>query len=207
MAGAGSFTNTLAVSVFPVPPLVEPTVTELVFKPVVVPVTLTTSVQDAPAAKLTPVKLTVDEPAVAVAAPPHVFDKPLGVATTRPAGSESVKFTPVRVVAVLGLLMENVSAVELPVKMGFAVNTFWMTGGATTVRDEAPYPVDVVFGPVCVELIFPLIFVYAPATLPKTLIDIVQLALVDRVPPLTVMVDVPAVAVIVAPVNVPAEQD
>lgn len=41
MAGAGSLTNTLAVEVLPAPPLVELTVTELVLRPVVVPVTLT----------------------------------------------------------------------------------------------------------------------------------------------------------------------
>lgn len=124
MAGAGSFTNTLAVSVLPVPPLVETTVTEFVLSPVVVPVTLTVRVQDAPAATVTPLRLTVEDAATAVAVPPQVFDKPFGVATTKPAGSVSVKFTPVREVAVLGLLMENVNAVEVPVKIGFAVNDF-----------------------------------------------------------------------------------
>jgi len=207
MAGAGSFTNTLAVSVLPVPPLVEPTVTELVLSPVVEPVTLTVMVQLEPAVRLAPLKLTVDEPAVAVAVPPQEFVK-LGVAaTTKPAGSESVKLTPVNVVAVFGLLMENVNVVELPVKIGFAVNTFWMTGGATTVRDEVPYPLDVVFGPVSVEVMVPLTLVYTPATFPSTLIEMVQLALADRVPPLTEIVDVPAVAVVVAPVKVPTEQD
>ena len=45
MAGAGSLTSTLAVSVLPVPPLVEATVTELVLRPAVLPVTLTENVQ------------------------------------------------------------------------------------------------------------------------------------------------------------------
>ena len=81
----------------------------------------------------------VDEPATAVMVPPpHVPDKPLGVATTSPAGRLSVKLKPVNVVEVLGLLMLNVSAVELPVKMGFAVKALLMTGGATTVSEEVP---------------------------------------------------------------------
>ena len=138
MAGAGSFTNTLAVDVLPVPPLVEATVTELFLSPTVEPVTLTESVQEAPAAKLTPVRLTVDEAATAVAVPPHVLDKPLGVATINPAGKLSVKFTPVKVVVVFGLLMEKVSAVLVPVKIGFPVNDLEITGGATTVNDDVP---------------------------------------------------------------------
>ena len=138
IAGAGVFTNTSATDVFPVPPLVEATVTELVLSPTVVPVTFTLIVQDAPAARLTPVKLTIDDAATAVGVPPHVFESPLGVATTRPAGRLSVKFTPVKVVVVLGLLITNVSAVELPVKIGFAVNALLITGGATTVNEETP---------------------------------------------------------------------
>ena len=40
-----------------------------------------------------PVKLMIPEPAVAVAVPPQVELNPLGEATTRPDGSESVKAT------------------------------------------------------------------------------------------------------------------
>jgi hypothetical protein len=122
----------------PVPPFVDATVTELVFKPVVLPVTFTETVHEAPAAKLTPVKLMVDEPAVAVAVPPHELDNPGVAATTKPAGNESEKLTPVSVVAVLGLFMVNASVVEFPVKIGFAVNALLMTGGATTVSDDVP---------------------------------------------------------------------
>ena len=138
MAGAGVFTNTLAVDVLPVPPLVEPTVTELVFRPTVEPFTSTETVHVAPAARLTPLKLTTEEAGTAPAEPPQVFAKPLGVATTRPAGRLSVKFTPVNVVDLFGLLMENVRLVLLPVNIGFAVNDFAITGGATTVRDDVP---------------------------------------------------------------------
>ena len=102
------------------------------------PVTLTVIVQAAPAAKLAPLKLTVDDPAVAVAVPPQEFVRPGVAATTKPAGRLSVNAIPVSVVAVLGFVMEKLSVVLLPVKIGFAVNAFWITGGAMTVNDETP---------------------------------------------------------------------
>ena len=148
MRGVGSFTSTSAVEVLPVPPLVELTVTELALTPVVVPCTLTEIVQDALAARLTPVKLIVPVPAVAVAVPPHVFDKPLGVATTNPDGRVSVKFTPVKAEEVFGLLIVKDRLVELPVKMGFAVKDLAITGGSITVSEDVPIPLEAVFGPV-----------------------------------------------------------
>ena len=66
---------------------------------------------------------------------------------------------------------------------------------------------DVVFGPVEVDVIVPLIFVYDPAVSPRTFTAIVQLALAERVAPLRLIVEVPAVAVVVPPVNVPTEHD
>jgi len=110
------------------------------------------------------------------------------------------------VVAELGLLIEKVRLVVLPVKMGFAVRDLAMTGGAITVSDEMPYPVEVVFGPVSVEVMVPLIFVYCPATLPNTFTEIVQLAFAERVAPLRLIMEVPAVAVVVPPVSVPTVQ-
>lgn len=62
-------------------------------------------------------------------------------------------------------------------------------------------------GPVSVEVILLLIFIYDPATLPRTFTEIVQLAFADNVAPLKLMVDVPAAAVVVPPVSVPTEQD
>lgn len=52
-----------------------------------------------------------------------------------------------------------------------------------------------------------LTFVYDPATFPNTFTEIVQLALAESVPPLTVMPVVDGFAVIVAPVNVPTVQE
>ena len=159
MAGDGSFTSTSAEEVFPIPPLVEVTITELGLTPAVVPCTLSEMAQDAPADKLTPLKLTEEEPAVAVAVPPQVLDKPFGDATTKPLGSESVKLTPVSATLVLGLVMVKLRLVVFPVKMGFAVKDLAMTGGATTVNDDVPKPLEVVLGPVSVEVTLLLTFV------------------------------------------------
>jgi hypothetical protein len=188
MAGVWFFTRTEAVDVFPVPPFVDPTVTELSFSPTVVPVTFTVRVQAAPAARVTPLKLTELEAGVAVAVPAQVFVKPLGLETTSPAGNVSVKLTPVSAVPVFGLLIENVSAVEAPVKMGFAVNDLAMTGGSMTVRVEVPMPVAVVFGPVSVEEILLLTLLYMPATAPVTVTLNVQVPLAAIVPPVSEMV-------------------
>ena len=52
--------------------------------------------------------------------------------TSKPAGKVSVKVIPVNVVDVFGLVIEKLRVVVLPVKIGFAVNDFWITGGAIT---------------------------------------------------------------------------
>jgi hypothetical protein len=134
MAGVGSFTSTSAVEVLPVPPLVELTVTELLLRPVLVPFTLTDKVQDELAERVTLFKLTVAVPEVAVAVPPQVFDKPFGLATSRPLGRASLKFTPVKDEPVFGLVIVKLSVVVLFVKIGFAVNDLAITGGSITVR-------------------------------------------------------------------------
>ena len=102
----GGFTTVmLAVPVLPVPPFVDVTVTELFCTPGLTPVTLTEKVQDAPAARLAPDKLTVDAPGVAVIVPEsQVPVSALGVETTRPAGRVSVKAMPVKVPAELGFV-------------------------------------------------------------------------------------------------------
>src|SRR6185312_12915224 len=91
-----------AFEVFPVPPSVDVTVTELFFTPAVVPVTLTETVQLALAASVPADKLTDPDPATAVAVPPQLLVK-LGVeATTNPAGRLSVKAMPFSVTFVFG---------------------------------------------------------------------------------------------------------
>ena len=66
--------------------------------------------------------------------PPHVFASPFGVATTRPAGSGSVKATPLSAVAALGLVSVNVSVVVPFTAMLAAPNALAIVGGPTTVR-------------------------------------------------------------------------
>lgn len=144
----GSFTSTLAVAVLPVPPLVELTVTVLVFRPVVVPVTLREKVQEALPAKVAPDRLTVPEPAVAVIVPPpQLPDRPLGLATVKPEGRLSVKFTPVREVDVLGFVIVNESEVVPLVRMELAPKALLIDGAESTVNEEIPCPVDVLLMP------------------------------------------------------------
>jgi hypothetical protein len=137
MAGCGSFTRTEAVAVLPVPPLVEVTLpVVLVLRPVVLPVTVRLKLQLPPAAMEPPLRAISPVAAVVVSVPPHwEVDES---ATVSPAGSVSVNATPVRAVEELGLLIENVRLVVLPVKIGLAVKDLPMTGGATTVSVAVP---------------------------------------------------------------------
>ena len=91
----GASTLIEAVAVPPLPPSVEVTLpVVLVFSPAVVPVTFTEKVQELLPASVAPDKLTPPPPAVAeIVPPPHEPVRPLGVATTRPAGNVSVKPT------------------------------------------------------------------------------------------------------------------
>src|SRR5262249_53737167 len=98
----GATTVIEAFEVLPVPPSVEVTCTLLFFTPAVVPCTLTETAQEAPGATVPPVRLTVPEPAVAVAVPAHELLRRLGVATTSPAGRLSVKASPFSTTPVFG---------------------------------------------------------------------------------------------------------
>src|SRR5438034_5988294 len=92
----GEATIRLAEAVLPVPPLVALALPVVLFLvPEVVPVMFTATVQLVLTVIVPPVSDTLPDPATAVAVPPQVFDSPLGVATTRPAGRLSVKATPV----------------------------------------------------------------------------------------------------------------
>ncbi|MCP3406769.1 hypothetical protein NLM25_14590 [Bradyrhizobium sp. CCGB01] len=85
-----------AVAMLPAPPK-ELTTTELVFKPLVVPVTLTVRVQDPPTLRRGFKKIMLPLPAVAVTVVGPALvqdcDRPFGVAMTRPAGMVSVNVT------------------------------------------------------------------------------------------------------------------
>ena len=66
------------------------------------------------------------EPAVAVAVPPQVELNPLGEATTRPDGSESVKATPVNPMKLFGFAMEKLTAAVPPGRIFAGVNALLM---------------------------------------------------------------------------------
>jgi len=95
---AGGPTVKLAEAALPVPALVDVTaLVVLVSAPVEVPFTVTLKLHEPLAAMLAPVSDTLFDPAVAVMVPPpHKPVRPLGVATTSPAGNASVKATPER---------------------------------------------------------------------------------------------------------------
>ena len=104
--------------------------------------------QLAPGASDAPDRLTEDEPAVAVAVPEHVVDKPDGVATTSPAGRLSVNAIPFSVRFWFVLLIVNVRLVVPFNGMVAAPNCLAMLGGLMTVRladdvDSAPVPAAV----------------------------------------------------------------
>jgi hypothetical protein len=127
----GAATARLAVVLFPVPPLVELTVTLLFFAPAVVPVTFKLSVQEVPAVSVPPDRLTADEPVAAAAVPVQVVVKPLGVATTRPVGKLSLNPTPVSdTVFAAGLVIVKASEVVPFTAILGAPNDSAMVGAA-----------------------------------------------------------------------------
>ena len=129
----GAITVSIAIAVFPVPAIVSVTVTLLVTVPGAVPVTLTENVQDPLAAIVPPESDMVPLPAVAVMVPaPHMPLRPLGVATSTPAGSVSVKATAVRGAAAFGLEIMNVRVVVPFSMIVEGENAFVMDGGNST---------------------------------------------------------------------------
>jgi len=115
MTGGSGVIVTLAFAVLPVPPWVEVTLTLLFFVPSALPVTLTVIVHELPGvAMLPPDNVTVPDPAVAVAVPPHPFVNPFGFATVKPAGKESLKAIPVSAPGFAGgLMIVNVNGVAV----------------------------------------------------------------------------------------------
>ena len=167
----GATTEMLAVAVPPVPPSVEVTLPVVfVCCPAAMPVTLTENVQEALAAIVPPLRLMTFVPATAVIVPaPHVPVRPFGVETTRPAGSVSLKPTPVRATVVLGLVMVKLSEVEPFNGMLAAPKAFAIVGGATTVIEA----LEVLPVPPLVDVAWTLLG-FTPAVVPCTSTDTVQ---------------------------------
>ena len=108
--------------------------TLLFFTPAVVPCTFTEIVQVAPGARLAPLKLMDEDPAVAVAVPVQSLVRPLGVATTRPSGRLSVNATPFSVELTLLLLSVNVRLLVPFNGIVAAPKALVILGGLITVR-------------------------------------------------------------------------
>src|SRR5712691_6337867 len=162
----GAITLMVADAVKPAPPSVEVTLPVVLFwSPPAVPSTFTEKVHDADAASDAPDRLITLVAGVAVIVPPpQVPLKPLGVLMTRPAGSVSLKPTPVSVVPVFGLLIVKLSeAVPVTAILG-APNDLLMVGGATTVVQAlAVFPV-----PPSVEVTLPVVLFFNPVVVPVT---------------------------------------
>src|SRR5689334_1461971 len=192
----GATTLMLAEAVPPVPPSTEVTLPVVLFcVPAAMPVTFTENVQELLAAIVPPLRLITFVPAVAVIVPaPQVPVRPFGVETTRPAGSVSLKPTPVSAVVVLLFWMVKVSEVEPFSGIDAAPNALIMTGGPVTVIEAF----DVLPVPASVDVTWTLLF-FTPAVVPCTFTEIVQLALAANVPAERLMLPDPATAVAVPP--------
>jgi hypothetical protein len=155
VVGAVGSTVKEAVEVFPVPPLLEIIVVLLLYVPGVVPVTLTEKVHEAPPAKVAPARDIVPEPAKAVIVPASQLPvRPLGVDTTRPEGSVSVKETPVSATVAFGLLMVKLLFVSPPAPMAAKPNELTMFGCATKLALQAVSEtslVSIVTAPFCAK--------------------------------------------------------
>src|SRR6478609_6226059 len=192
----GATTLMLAEAVPPVPPSVEVTLPVVLFcVPAAMPVTFTENVQELLAAIVPPLRLITFVPCVAVIVPaPQEPVRPFGVEITRPAGSVSLKPTPVSDVLVLLFWMVKVKLVEPFSGMLAAPNALIMTGGPFTVMDA----LDVLPVPASVEVTWTLLF-FTPAVVPCTFTETVQLALAAKVPAERLMLPDPATAVAVPP--------
>src|SRR6266851_843614 len=132
MVKSGNVTSTLAVAVFPVPPSFE--VTGSVVLTCVPPAIARTSIENVqllPARMVPPTRLMLVTAGV-ITPGSQVPVRLSGLAMIRPAGSVSLKDTPVRSVAPLGFVIVNVKVTLVFSGALAAENDFVMEGGATT---------------------------------------------------------------------------
>src|SRR5579864_5189753 len=194
-----------AVAAFPVPPLVEVTgLVVFVYEPSVVPTTLTEKTHHEYGAMVAPLSLIVEVPAVATMVPPsHEPIMLLGVAISSPAGSVSLKPTPVRFTLFATLTMRKLNQVVVLTLTSSSPKNLNMTGGATTtIRAEALPP-----GPPSTEVTTLVVLVKAPGDLPTTLTKNVQPVPAGRTAPLRLMLLEPGAAVMMPPPQAPARPD
>ncbi len=196
MVGAAA-TVRFAEAVLPVPPLVEVTFpVVLVNWPEAAPVTVTLNTHWLLTAMVAPERaMPVGE--VVVSVPPQTVAEAL--ATVRPVGSVSVNATPVRGSGfAAGLVMVNCREVVAFSAIVDGLNTLAIDGGAFTFRIAVLLVAPV---PPSVEVTAPVVLLLLPAVVPVTSTEKVhdEPAAGDAVsvPPLRLMLPLPAVAVIV----------
>jgi hypothetical protein len=162
---------------------------------------LTAKVQEVFVAKEALESDTLAVPAIAVIVPPgQVPLRPLGAATKSVAGNVSVNATPVSATVLAdGLVSVNVSDVDPLGGMLAAPKALLIDGGATTARlAEAVPPV-----PPFVEVTDAVVLFFAPADVPVTFTAKVHEELLIRAAPDSVTLAVPAMPVIVPPLQLP----
>ena len=134
MEGGATTLSVAVLLVAPVPPSVEVTLLVVLFcVPAATPTMFTEKLQDAPAAKLAPARLTTLVPCVAVTVPLQEPARPFGVAITRPVGMLSLKPMPLRLVPGLVFVSMKVSDVVPFNGTLDAPNALPSVGGPTTV--------------------------------------------------------------------------
>src|SRR5580704_6351532 len=184
----------LAFEVFPVPPSVDVTCTLLFLTPPVVPCTFSETVQEALAARVPPERLAEPLPDTAVAVPPLVLFRLLGVATISPAGRLSVNAIPFTVELTLGLLTVKVRLVVPFSGIVAAPNALVIVSGLITVRfAEAVFPL-----PASVESRVTLLL-NTPSVVPCTFTLIVHVPTARVARFVKLIVPAPAVAVTAPP--------
>ena len=126
-------TVTVAEADAPVPPSFEVTALVVLFLVLAVVPTTFSVIAHHPLIDRRPLtSATTPEPAGAVSAPPQVLVKPFGSPTTRPAGSTSVKPTPVSAAVAFGLVSAMVSVVVPVTGMLANPKALAIVGGAIT---------------------------------------------------------------------------
>jgi hypothetical protein len=147
------------------------------------------TVQDAPGARVEPVKLAEKDPATAVAVPPQVEIRFVGAATRSPAGRKSVNAIPLSVEFTLGLVTVKVRLVVPFTGIVATPKAFVIVGGLMTVKvAELVFPL-----PASVESMVTLLL-RTPSLVPCTFTVIVQ-GPTGKAAFVKLMVPAPAVAV------------
>ena len=166
----GPSTVMLAVPAVPVPPSGELACTELFTTPAIIPVTFTVTVQLNPALRFPPVRLIEVDPDTAVTVPPLQAPlTPLGLATTKPPVSVSVKLMPVNAPDELGFVTVKLKLVVPPTGMVAAPKLLVIVGGPSTVKLAVPaVPVPPSGDAAVTELLI------TPAVVPVTFTENVQ---------------------------------